>query len=77
MSNTQIKILSAESVEILEKHVNNFLSKENIELKQIDYETDGYEKPYSVAILYHVKSENESGAKRKPWRDKIFSTNKK
>ncbi len=31
MSNTRIKILSAESVEILEKHVNNFLSKEDIE----------------------------------------------
>lgn len=71
MSNTRIKILSAESVEILEKHVNNFLFKKDIELKQLDYETDGYEKPYSVAILYHEK--NESGSKRKPWHDKILS----
>jgi len=75
MSNTRIKILSAESVEILEKHVNNFLSKEDIELKKLDYETDGYEKPYSVAILYHEK--NESEGKRKSWFDKINSASNK
>jgi hypothetical protein len=74
MSNTRIKILSAESVEILEKHTNDFLSQEDIELKQLDYETDGYEKPYSVAILYHEK--NEDGTKRQFWRDKIFNTSK-
>lgn len=76
MSNTRIKIIAAESVEILEKHVNKFLSEEDIELKQLDYETDGYEKPYSVAILYHVKSEKEYEGKRKPWRDKIFGASK-
>ncbi|ODA40134.1 hypothetical protein [Desulfosporosinus sp. BG] len=51
MSNTRIKIQSAELVEILEKNVNNFLSRADIEIKQLDYETDGYEKPYSAAIL--------------------------
>ncbi|AFM43003.1 hypothetical protein Desaci_4141 [Desulfosporosinus acidiphilus SJ4] len=70
MSLTRLKIFAAESVEVLEKHVNSFLSKEDIELKQLDYETDGYEKPYSVAILYHEKS--ESSNKRQFWRDKIF-----
>lgn len=70
MSNTRIKIMAAESVETLEKHVNNFLSQEDIELKQLDYQTDGYEKPYSIAILYHEK--NEPGTKRKLWRNKIL-----
>jgi len=32
VSLTRIKILSAESVEILEKHINNFLSQKDIEL---------------------------------------------
>ncbi|MCB8818655.1 hypothetical protein [Desulfosporosinus shakirovi] len=75
MSNTRIKILSAESVEILEKHVNSFLSQEDVELKQLDYETDGYEKPYSVAILYHEK--NESEINRISWRDRINGARKK
>jgi len=75
LSLTRIKILSAESVEILEKHVNKFLAEEDIELKQLDYETDGYEKPFSVAILYHEKAGHET--KRRSWRNKIYGPNKK
>lgn len=71
MSLTRIKIMAAESVEILERHVNIFLAQDDIELKQLDYQTDGYEKPYSIAILYHEK--NEPRIKHQNWRDKIFN----
>ena len=69
MSLTRLKIFAAESTEMLEKHVNSFLSQEDIVLKQLDYETDGYEKPYSVAILYHNKTPSRS--KLQSWRRRI------
>jgi len=55
MSVTRIKILAAASVKELEHQTNIFLSQEIIEVKQLDYQTNGYEQPYSVAILYHEK----------------------
>ena len=55
MSNVRLKIIAAVSPEELEQHTNEFLAQENIDAKQMDYETDGYEKPYSAAIWYHEK----------------------
>lgn len=71
MSLTRIKIIAAESVDKLERQVNIFLAQDDIELKQLDYQTDGYEKPYSIAILYHEK--NEPLTKSQNWRDRIFN----
>ncbi|KLU61880.1 hypothetical protein CEB3_c17980 [Peptococcaceae bacterium CEB3] len=70
VSVTRIKIIAAESTKELEHRTNLFLSQGNIELKQLDYQTDGYEQPYSVAILYHEKA--ISGSKSVSWRDKIL-----
>lgn len=52
MSITRIKLIAAVTPEELEDQANDFLKMEEVELKQVDYQTNGYEKPYSIAILY-------------------------
>lgn len=56
MSVTRLRLIATVTPAELETQVNEFLANEAVELKQFDYETDGYEKPYSVAILYHEKN---------------------
>ena len=53
MSNTRFKLFAEPSPEELEAKVNQFLSQDSVEMKQLDFATNGYEKPYNVAILYH------------------------
>lgn len=55
MSNVRLKLIATASPEELENQANNFLAQDDIEVKQLDYQTDGYERPYSAAILYHEK----------------------
>ena len=55
MSNTRIKMFAAVSALELENQVNEFLQKDEVEIKDLQYQTNGYEKPYSAAILYHNK----------------------
>lgn len=60
MSNVRLKIIAAVSPEELEQQTNAFIADDNIELKQMDYETDGYERPYSAAIWYREKPEEKA-----------------
>ena len=55
MSNVRTKFMAAETTDELERVVNEFLAKDEIEVKQTDFQTDGYEKPYAIMILYHQK----------------------
>jgi len=57
MSSTLLKIIAATTFEELQEKTNEFLSKQYIEMKQFDYQTDGFEKPNSLAILYSDSSE--------------------
>jgi hypothetical protein len=73
MSNVRCKLLAGASPEDLEKQVNDFLSRPGVELKQFDYETDGYEKPYSASILYHeTEPEPVQAEQASFWRKRIF-----
>ncbi len=60
MSITRLKLIAATTIEELQEKTNEFLSKQYIEMKQFDYQTYGFEKPYSVAILYSDSSENKN-----------------
>ncbi len=59
MSNLRHELFVGATPEELKGKTNSFLAQPNIELKQFDYETDGYEKPYSASILYHDKSHGQ------------------
>lgn len=57
MSNNRTKFMAAVSTDELEEQMNDFLQQENIEVKDVQYQTDGLEKPYSAMILYTDKEE--------------------
>ena len=56
MSNLSHELFVGATPSELKAQTNSFLAQSNIEVKQFDYETNGYEKPYSVSILYHDKN---------------------
>lgn len=54
MSANRLKLFATSSPEELESEVNEFLAKEGIEAKSVQFETNGLEKPYNAAVVYHA-----------------------
>ena len=51
LPNLKAKIFAAETPERLEAQLNEFL-KESPGIKHLNYQVDGYEKPFTILVFY-------------------------
>jgi len=70
LSNLSHELFVGATPEELKAQTNAFMAQPNIEVKQFDYETNGYEKPYSASILYHDKDLDDQ-AGLKTWKREV------
>lgn len=71
MSGLRFKFFAEHTHLDLERTVNQFLSRSDIEYIDHDFIADGLEKPYNMSLVFRERK-NKSLAKRQYWRDRVF-----